>query len=389
MDNTKLPSRFERFLFRGDLPDFSMVVAREHEFAALERALVLDRLSVAAIVGASGTGKTTLAFMFSRVRRESFNDVISYLPLDPFRSLQGRLVAEAKNMKRRGLIIVEETDAVPPKVLREELTAAKRANPNVQYLLTSLGGLPRDVADAVVTLDNFSYNEFEDLLRRRLGGLPPEQAQEIFARLQGHPLASAVAAGSIRDGLLTAEDLLRDLDNVQVESLVGLDGRPLRRGSPEFTSVITDVADVSDELLLKLQEDPSLLYKVPPRKFEEIVAELLHRQGYEVNLTPISRDGGKDIYVAAKDTLGSFLYLVECKRYAPDRPVGIGIVQRLYGVVEGERATAGIVATTSHFTKDAVEFQQRVSYRLSLQDYLGVQQWLRKGTPFRQHGQRA
>jgi hypothetical protein len=42
-----------------------------------------------------------------------------------------------------------------------------------------------------------------------------------------------------------------------------------------------------------------------------------------------------------------------------------------------ERATAGILATTSRFTRDAQEFQAQVPFNISLQDYFGIQEWLR------------
>ncbi len=75
------------------------------------------------------------------------------------------------------------------------------------------------------------------------------------------------------------------------------------------------------------------------------------RLGYEVSVTPQSRDGGKDLYAAMKSSLGSFLYVVECKLFAPNRPVGVQIVRNLYGMVEAERATAGIVVSTSSFSE--------------------------------------
>ena len=132
----------------------------------------------------------------------------------------------------------------------------------------------------------------------------------------------------------------------------------------------------ADEFLRKLHANPRLLYELTPRGFEELVAELLGRLDYEVTLTPASKDGGKDIYAAKKDHLGTFLYVVECKKYAPDRPVGVGLVRQLNGVVQAEQATAGILATTSFFTKGAKEFQDTISFQLSLKDYLGIQDWL-------------
>jgi len=93
-------------------------------------------------------------------------------------------------------------------------------------------------------------------------------------------------------------------------------------------------------------------------------------------LTPASKDGGKDIYAAKKDHLGTFLYIVECKKYAPDNPVGVALVRQLNGVLHAEQATAGILATTSFFTSGAKQFQETVAFQISLKDYFGIQGWL-------------
>ncbi|MCE5319179.1 MAG: restriction endonuclease, partial [Parachlamydia sp.] len=119
-----------------------------------------------------------------------------------------------------------------------------------------------------------------------------------------------------------------------------------------------------------------LLYSLDPRKFEELVAEMLSQRGYEITLTPPSKDGGLDMYAARKDDLGSFLYLVECKRYTPPTKVGVSIVRSLYGVVQQKQANGGIVVTSSFFTKGAKEFQENVPHQMHLRDYLALQKWL-------------
>ena len=116
-------------------------------------------------------------------------------------------------------------------------------------------------------------------------------------------------------------------------------------------------------------------------RFEELVAELLSRRGYQVTLTPATRDGGKDMYAAKKDDLGSFLYVVECKRYARDRPVGVGVVRLLHEVAQHERANAAIVMTTSFFTKPAHEFARELRSLMSLKDYFQLRDWLFSSRP--------
>jgi len=154
---------------------------------------------------------------------------------------------------------------------------------------------------------------------------------------------------------------------------------------PDGLPVDSEIADqislsaraVSAEMLELLASTPDQLHKLTPRQFEEVVAELFAKQGYDVTLTATSRDGGTDLYVADNRGIGSFLYVVECKKYRPDRPVGVGLVRELFGVVQAARATAGILATTSYFTSGAKDFQRELQYQLSLRDYAALKAWLR------------
>jgi restriction system protein len=160
--------------------------------------------------------------------------------------------------------------------------------------------------------------------------------------------------------------------------LLGPDGISLKVGSQNHNQIITDIREVTDGLLELLTQNPHYFYQLPSGKFEEVVAEIMYRMGYTIELTSKTRDGGKDIYAAKKDSLGAFLYIVECKKYAPDNNVSVGVIRQLYGVVQAEKATAGILATTSFFSKDSKQFQETVPYQISLQDYFGLQQWLKE-----------
>lgn len=133
---------------------------------------------------------------------------------------------------------------------------------------------------------------------------------------------------------------------------------------------------INYELLARLKNNPEILRELSPRQFEELIADLLYRQGYKVDLTPSTRDGGLDMYAARSDQIGTFLFLVECKRYNPPKKVGVEVVRALYGTVQQKNATAGIIATTSFFTNDAIVFQRDVKYQMSLRDYFAIKKWL-------------
>lgn len=151
---------------------------------------------------------------------------------------------------------------------------------------------------------------------------------------------------------------------------------PLGNPISDIGNIRIDVSEVNDWMLNELNKNPTDLYQLSSRRFEELVAELLIRKGYNVELTPATRDGGKDIYAARKDDLGSFLYIVECKKYKPTHKVGVNVLRDLYGVLSKEKATYGVAVTTSYFSKPAQDFQQELQFQMSLQDFDSIKQWL-------------
>lgn len=162
-----------------------------------------------------------------------------------------------------------------------------------------------------------------------------------------------------------------------------LDDLLVTLGPQPTPQVLVVSQDRWDGLIKELARRPEDLRTLDPRAFEQLVTELLSRQrptGRTVRLTPPSGDGGRDLLVFDESELGTHLYLVECKRYAVDKPVGVGLVRHLYGVVEGEQATAGMLVTTSRFTGPARAWpdERHLTHRLSLRDYDDLKAWIRQ-----------
>jgi HJR/Mrr/RecB family endonuclease len=93
------------------------------------------------------------------------------------------------------------------------------------------------------------------------------------------------------------------------------------------------------------------LYALTPRRFEEVVGDVYKQSGYDVILTPTMRDGGADL-ICLEEGSGNQL-IVECKRYAQSRKVGIGAVDRLLGVKIRTGSHSAHLVTSSDFTADA------------------------------------
>lgn len=150
-----------------------------------------------------------------------------------------------------------------------------------------------------------------------------------------------------------------------------------KKEASQIAKTKSDLITVDDKLIEYFQEHPEKMYELEPRKFEELIALLLKDMGYTIELTRNTADGGVDIFAIQKTGIGESLLIVDCKRYAPHKHVGVSIVRSLYGVAEQKTATMGLIATTSYFTKQAREFQEAVRHRMTLKDFDGVVEWLK------------
>ena len=93
------------------------------------------------------------------------------------------------------------------------------------------------------------------------------------------------------------------------------------------------------------------LRQLTPQGFENAVAEMYRRLGFEVQQTPFSADKGVDVWVAK----GNKKCGVQCKRYGSRRAVGRPELQMLVGAVSGHASHAAFV-TTGRFTKAAYDY---------------------------------
>lgn len=149
----------------------------------------------------------------------------------------------------------------------------------------------------------------------------------------------------------------------------------LGRDNNDFRNEIIQSASFFDSLLIKrYSNNPQALLKLTPRQFEELVAELWSKFGWNVELTAKTRDGGRDI-IAIRSNPVQHKILIECKRMSDS--VGVGIVRELHGVVEDEKANKGVIVTTSWFSKEAKRYLERNQWRLSGTDFIGLNSWLR------------
>lgn len=130
------------------------------------------------------------------------------------------------------------------------------------------------------------------------------------------------------------------------------------------------VSEINAELIAWLEKHPDKMRELPSRKFEELVAELFRDQGYEVQLTPQTRDGGVDMFITIPQRFGSLLGIVECKCHAAENKIGVAIVERfIHTIREKVKANIGIIATTTTFSQPAIKEAAIYKHQLRLCDF--------------------
>ncbi|QDT43457.1 Restriction endonuclease [Gimesia alba] len=254
---------------------------------------------------------------------------------------------------------------------RYGITSTPTSPFNSDELIVSLSP-PNDLSYAANVLqlvdkaENGSFRAFV-FFNPSLADAPPEVVESVV-RLQ---------VAKVVERIWTTERVWRPRKIDSLEDLVNVvSGLWLPDGTK--ASIDTSATSITDELFSYLAENPAAIYHLSPREFEELVAELFSCEGYVVELTQQSRDGGRDI-IARKTTIaGNETLAVECKRYAKDNKVGIDVVQRINGVRDEMQATKGVVATTSFFTQPALDSADLKANHIGLLDYYAICEFLTK-----------
>jgi restriction system protein len=120
----------------------------------------------------------------------------------------------------------------------------------------------------------------------------------------------------------------------------------------EFNMVDPRFVQESD-VLSELDSRPNLM-ELTPSEFESLITNLFEKMGLETRLTQASRDGGVDcVAYDARPILGGKV-VIQAKRYK--NTVGVSAVRDLFGTMQNEGATKGILVTTSGYGAASFDF---------------------------------
>jgi restriction system protein len=351
-------------------------IERTEEMLTLEAALLPEPGRVVMLYGAPGSGKTALVRRFIEANSTKFP--CGQPMLTAFDQGVEELLPQLPQ-RDRSLLVIDEADRMPIDRLTEVVHKAKREWRSTSILMTANTAIMVSPDTYLIEMPPLRGKQILDLLRRQ-SDLPEERLDALLPLLAGNAEASQLASRRLASGV-PMERIVEWFESGRLAPARDTEGRPLAEDSPERMRLISAVTEVSDELIQELSRRPELLYHLDPRKFEQLIAELYRRRGFETTLTPASGDEGADVYVVSHNDLGRTLWVVQAKRNAPERKVKAGVVRELLGTVTAKNASAGILITTSFFQPGAKDLEREFRYRLSLKDYLDLQQLLRGEGP--------
>jgi len=240
------------------------------------------------------------------------------------------------------------------RIINKSIINVDKLYPNLEWLQkihkVNINSSINELNKNIFPIDNYQryFKEIEN-------GLNQSLLKELVNKVQIHSYDFA--------------DLIKDFNEDELEE-------PLI-SEPSVKNIIIDVSYQIRDILFEIYLNNEKLYKISPREFEKVIAELLYNNGFEVELTKQTRDNGFDI-LALKyvNNLSPIKYLVECKRYKPDRKIGVEIIRGFKEVIQTEQANKGLIVTTSYFSADAIRKQMETPYLLDYKDKDELMNWI-------------
>lgn len=354
---------------------FDSYFGREEELKLLENFLVKEKHKVVTISGSNAVGKTSLWRVFLTSHEDVFGNKVQVFSAAP--GFEGFPKIDDKTK----LIVIDDISYDPNHRFENDISELLKMHGEKQFLLVGsrLNNLKRINSDRHIQLESLQTLESNNLLEALLEKqLDQKDILKIANLSKGNPYLLKLFSYYINQNKYSLDQIFNLVNqDFSQKGVIDKSGLELVDTSAAFKQITSDIRVVNKSILDKIRLRPEDMHQLHPRQFEEMVAELMEKRGYSVDLTKATRDGGKDLIVAHQADIGNFIYYVECKRYSPSNPVGVNLVRELAGTISVDRVTAGIMVTSSYFSPDAIEFSEKIKNQMSLIDFIKLKEWLK------------
>jgi restriction endonuclease Mrr len=115
------------------------------------------------------------------------------------------------------------------------------------------------------------------------------------------------------------------------------------------------VGRLAESFARLVASNPTALDHIEWRDAERMLAEVFEGLGFRVELTPSSKDGGRDIILSCTVLSEHHSYVVEVKHWRSGKRVGSGHVHKFLQVVVNEKRSAGLFLATYGLASGVLE----------------------------------
>lgn len=198
-------------------------------------------------------------------------------------------------------------------------------------------------ADRIGHIETIVFNGYVESLDRGIGHnvriclVTVRTDRETFAKINLEHVDPSICLKTLNASVSKSPDELAPVRPVLEFSMV----------DPRFIEE-TDV-------LSSLDQRPNLM-ELTPGEFESLITNLFQKMGLDSKLTQASRDGGVDCVAYDPRPIFGGKVVIQAKRYK--HTVGVSAVRDLFGTVQNEGASKGILVATSGYGKAAYQFAE-------------------------------
>jgi len=221
----------------------AMFVGRSRELGLLRSTLTAPEQRTAIVQGVRGSGKTALLMMFHHQSQNLFpggyESTYGFGSESPTDIVRNRMRLPIKD---RALLVIDDAHMMATKELAA-LAQILPPNPQLRLLMAASEPLSLNIGESeTVALPGLSQAEYFDLLSGRLADVDPEMVRRLWESTQGHALAGDLTGRSIRENLLTWNQLLQALEGSTRSGIFGPDGEPIASSAPVPSSIVVAVS---------------------------------------------------------------------------------------------------------------------------------------------------
>lgn len=192
--------------------------------------------------------------------------------------------------------------------------------------------------------------------RNKTNGKEKEQKEKVEEKID-----------SIRSSLNKVDSLLTDAEYEQAKQQVDkikseISSLKTQVSQKNYDSLDTELQRLEKKCNNRLSKSYVLsqLRAMNPYEFEELIAKIWEKQGWDAEATSGSADRGVDVVAVKQDAFEKRRHLIQVKRHGKNSTVGSEDIQKYSGLYQRDEQVDDVfVVTSNQFTKEAREVAKK------------------------------